>query len=84
MLAAPKPSATARRPRVEQVVPAAARTISSLRDIGYELPQAVADLVDNSVSAGASTVAVDLHFDGTDSWIRTVRRPRQHGEDSLS
>ena len=56
--------------RVEQVVPAAARTIASLRDIGYELPQAVADLVDNSVSAGASIVRVDLHFDGTDSWIR--------------
>jgi hypothetical protein len=59
-----------RKPRVEQVVPAAARTILSLRDIGYELPQAVADLVDNSVSAGANTVAVDLHFDGTDSWVR--------------
>jgi hypothetical protein len=26
--------------------------------------------VDNSVSAGASAVTVDLHFDGTDSWIR--------------
>ncbi|MGW5364471.1 ATP-binding protein [Actinopolymorpha pittospori] len=63
-------SVTARRRRVEEVVPAAARTIASLRDVGYELPQAVADLVDNSVSAGASTVAVDLHFDGTDSWIR--------------
>lgn len=61
---------TARKPRVEQVVPAAARTISSLRDVGYELPQAIADLVDNSVSAGATTVSVDLHFDGTDSWIR--------------
>lgn len=59
-----------RKPRVEQVVPAAARTISSLRDVGYELPQAIADLVDNSVSAGATTVSVDLHFDGTDSWIR--------------
>lgn len=62
----------ARRPRVEEVVPAAARTISSLRDIGYELPQAVADLVDNSVSAGASKVMIDLHFDGTDSWIRVA------------
>ncbi|MGJ6125547.1 ATP-binding protein [Mycolicibacterium sp. Y3] len=56
--------------KVEEVVPAAARTISSLRDIGYELPQAIADLVDNSVSAGASCVNVDLIFDGTDSWIR--------------
>jgi hypothetical protein len=69
-LAASARSATARKPRVEQVVPAAARTITSLRDVGYELPQAVADLVDNSVSAGATTVTVDLHFDGIDSWIR--------------
>jgi Histidine kinase-, DNA gyrase B-, and HSP90-like ATPase len=57
-------------PRVEEVIPDAARTITSLRDIGYELPQAIADLVDNSVSARASTVTVDLQFDGTDSWIR--------------
>lgn len=59
-----------KKQRVEAVVPAAARTIASLRDIGYQLPQAVADIVDNSVSAGATTVSVDLHFDGADSWIR--------------
>ena len=69
-MAATQRAATSRKPRVEQVVPSAARTISSLRDIGYELPQAVADLVDNSVSAGATQISVDLHFDGTDSWIR--------------
>ncbi|HUZ54198.1 MAG TPA: ATP-binding protein [Streptosporangiaceae bacterium] len=81
-MAASGRSATAREPRVEQVVPAAARTISSLRDIGYELPQAVADLVDNSVSAGASTVTVDLHFDGTDSWIRIA--DDGHGMDAVT
>lgn len=63
-------SSTQRKSRVEQVVPAAARTILSLRDVGYELPQAIADLVDNSISAGARSVSVDLQFDGTDSWIR--------------
>ena len=55
---------------VELVVPSAARTVSSMRDIGYELPQAVADLVDNSISAGANRVDIDLHFDGESSWIR--------------
>lgn len=69
-MAGPGRGAGMRPRRVEQVVPAAARTISSLRDVGYELPQAVADLVDNSVSAGATVVTVDLHFDGIDSWIR--------------
>jgi sensor histidine kinase regulating citrate/malate metabolism len=58
------------RLKVEEVVPAAARTIKSLRDIGYELPQAVADLVDNSIEARANEVHIDLCFDGPDSWIR--------------
>lgn len=62
--------ARARGPKVEQVVPAAARTISSLRDVGYELPQAVADLVDNSIAAQATKVWIDLHFEGDNSWIR--------------
>ena len=56
--------------RVETVVPAAARTIASLRNVGYELPQAIADLVDNSISAGARKIDVELHFDGIDSWIQ--------------
>lgn len=57
---------------VEVIVPSAARTVSSMRDIGYELPQAIADLVDNSISAGARSVAVDLQFDGDGSWIRVA------------
>ena len=60
----------ARRPKVEEIVPSAARTVRSLRDIGYQLPQAIADLVDNSIAAGANEIAVDLQFDGRDSWIR--------------
>src|SRR5436309_2056582 len=63
-LAEPAGRAKSRAPRVESVVPAARRIISSLRDIGYELPQAVADLVDNSVAAQATRVSVDLHFEG--------------------
>ena len=58
------------RQRVEEVIPAAGRTVHSLRDIGYELPQAVADLVDNSIEAQATKVCVDLVFEGADSWIR--------------
>jgi hypothetical protein len=62
---------TASRPlRTEEVIPAAARTISSLRDVGYELPQAVADLVDNSIAAQATRVSIDLPFEGDKSWIR--------------
>ncbi|MDR6174290.1 hypothetical protein QE364_000787 [Nocardioides zeae] len=63
-------AAAGRRRKVEEVVPAADRTVNSLRDIGYELPQAVADLVDNSIEAGARAVDVDVVFDGAASWVR--------------
>lgn len=55
-----------------EVIPSARRLIGSLRDIGYDLPTAVADLIDNSIGAGARSIAVDLHFDGADSWLRIV------------
>lgn len=58
------------RMRVEEIPPAAARTIMSFRDIGYDLPRAVADIVDNSISANATRVDVTLSFGGSDSWIR--------------
>ena len=58
--------------KVEEIVPSAARTIESLRDVGYDTPRAVADIVDNSVEAGATRVDITVHFDGADSWIRIV------------
>lgn len=63
-------AAKKRTKKVEEVVPSAARTIASLRDIGYDLPRAVADIVDNSIAAGASRVDIKLRFEGPDSWIR--------------
>lgn len=47
------------------VAPSAARLTTSLRDIGYDLPSAVADLVDNSIAAGAGRVKI--RFEGQDS-----------------
>lgn len=37
------------------------RLIESLRDLGYEATTAIADLIDNSVAAGATEISVDLH-----------------------
>ncbi|MGW4498610.1 ATP-binding protein [Micromonospora sp. NPDC004336] len=51
------------------VAPSAARLTDSLRDIGYDFPTAVADIVDNSVAAGASRVEIDIVFDGSESWV---------------
>jgi anti-sigma regulatory factor (Ser/Thr protein kinase) len=53
-----------------ELIPAARRLMSSLRDMGYEFTTAIADLVDNSVEAGASRVTVDIEFEGENSWVR--------------
>jgi hypothetical protein len=54
----------------ENLIPSAARLMESLRDIGYDLPAAVADLVDNSIDAGASSVDVTVAHQEDDPWIR--------------
>ncbi|MDW3217087.1 MAG: ATP-binding protein [Acidimicrobiales bacterium] len=55
-----------------ELTPSAGRLTNSLRDIGYEFVTAVADLVDNSVSAGASTVDVLIDFRGSASRVLIV------------
>ena len=63
---------TQRRLKTEKIVPAAARTVASLRDIGYDAPRAVADLVDNSITAGATKVDITLKFAGSESSVRVA------------
>ena len=55
--------------RTAAITPSAARLTESLRDIGYDFPAAVADLVDNSVMAGAARVDVVIEFDGAESCV---------------
>jgi hypothetical protein len=52
------------------VVPGARRLIRSLRDLGYEPAEAIADVVDNSIAADARNVDITVHFSGDESWIR--------------
>jgi hypothetical protein len=59
-------------PRRSTVIPSAARLMTSLRDIGYDPPSAVADLVDNSIDAGATTVTIDVCRKGEWSFIRIL------------
>lgn len=49
------------------VAPSARRLTNSLRDIGYSFESAVADLIDNSITAGASRISVTITFDGRNS-----------------
>jgi hypothetical protein len=58
------------RYRTLTVVPSATRLVGSLRDLGYDFLHAIADLVDNSISAGARQVRIELRFEGLDSWVR--------------
>jgi hypothetical protein len=51
------------------VPPSAARLTGSLRDIGYDFHTAVADLVDNSIAAGARQVDVSIVFDPNASYV---------------
>jgi Histidine kinase-, DNA gyrase B-, and HSP90-like ATPase len=60
----------ARQSKGHEVIPSARRLIKSLRDMGYDFASAAADLVDNSIEAGATLVAIDVEFDGDDSWVR--------------
>ncbi len=66
-----------------QEVILSARRLKSLRDMGYDFAQAVADVVDNSVEAGASLVAVDVEFDGDDSWVRIADNGKGMTADEL-
>ena len=49
--------------------PHAASLAESLRAFGYELPTAIADLVDNSIFASAANVWIQFHWDGENSAI---------------
>jgi len=52
------------------VPPAAGAMLESLRGLGYTTATAIADLIDNSISAGATEVDVHFCWNGADSWIR--------------
>ncbi|MGW0178046.1 ATP-binding protein [Nocardia sp. NPDC003345] len=56
----------------EVVEPRAESLVESLRAFGYATETAVADLVDNSITAEATTVDVRLRWAGKESWITIV------------
>ncbi|MGY5120550.1 ATP-binding protein [Streptomyces sp. 900105755] len=57
--------------------------VASLSSLGYSLPDALADLVDNSVSAGASSVDVEFTWEGADSWVAVIDDGRGMSEHAL-
>jgi hypothetical protein len=63
---------SARSTHGEEVAPKPADLVESLRDFGYTLPSALADLVDNSLTAGAKEIDVCLAAAGPDSHVAVV------------
>lgn len=57
------------KPEYDVVAPDASAMIESLRAFGYDLPTAIADLVDNSISAGARNVWLNFFWDGPASYV---------------
>ncbi len=51
------------------VSPRADALMESLRATGYSLPDAIADLIDNSITADARNVRLNFHWAGSDSWV---------------
>lgn len=52
----------------EENPPDPGATIEALRSLGYSTEAAIADLIDNSVAAGATKVDVRMRWDGPDTW----------------
>lgn len=57
---------------VRNAPPHAGSMLESLRGLGYALPTALADLVDNSIAAKSTEVEIQLEWAGDESWVRIV------------
>lgn len=51
------------------VEPRAETLVRSLRSVGYSLQAAVADLVDNSITASAREIRIHMEWNGPKSWV---------------
>lgn len=57
---------------VEELPPKASAMIEAMRDIGYSLESAVADIIDNSITARASAIDVRFGWNEGRPWIGIV------------
>ena len=55
--------------RTRKAPPRAMAMLESLRGLGYSTAGALADIVDNSISAGATEVRIEFQWDGFDSRV---------------
>ncbi|WP_413587009.1 ATP-binding protein [Bdellovibrio sp. HCB274] len=55
--------------KAETVQPAPAATITSLRAVGYKIDTAIADIIDNSISAGAHNIWIRIVWNDGAPWV---------------
>ncbi len=67
----------------EIAAPKASTLVESLRGVGYSAATAIADLIDNSISAGAQNVWLRFNFDGPASTISILDDGRGMSGDGL-
>lgn len=63
--------------------PKAGAMLESLRGMGYSVPAALADIIDNSISAGAGRVRIDFIWNGEQSAVRILDDGEGMTEDEL-
>jgi len=55
--------------QAEEARPDPRSTINSYRSFGYSMSTAIADIIDNSISAGATKISLTYHWAGRESYI---------------
>jgi hypothetical protein len=63
--------------------PKAGAMLESLRGLGYSVPAALADIIDNSISADAGRVRIDFIWNGEKSAVRIIDDGSGMGEEDL-
>ena len=58
--------------KAENAQPNPKSTINSYRSFGYNLSTAIADIIDNSISANATKIDIDYNWNGKDSYISII------------
>jgi len=57
---------------IDDLKPDPASLIESMRDIGYSMETAVADLIDNSITAEASNVDIRFSWNDGEPWLAII------------
>jgi len=68
----------------ETALPNPKNLIHALRDIGYSLETAIADIIDNSITANATEIQIIAHFDMHSSYITIIDNGTGMDETKLS